>query len=159
MLAKEPFIIEGAKSSIKLDDPVLRKYEAIRAIILGDLTKTQASSKFNLSREILYRSLKAFEEEGLQGLLPKKTGPKKPRIRHHEVEKKVIALKFQFPSMNNNEMAQILKKEGIPISSRTVARIYNKYGLFSQAQKKREVLKLVLARGQSGRLWLRNILK
>lgn len=149
MAAKNPFTIEGSKSSIKSNDPVLRKYEAIRAIILGYLNKSEASRKFNLSREMLYRSLEAFEKHGLQGLLPEKTGPKKARISRDEIEKKVITLKFQFPSLGKEEMAQTLKKEGIPISSRTVARIYNKYGLFGRAQKKKEVLSSVLVRDPS----------
>ncbi|MFQ5976403.1 MAG: transposase, partial [Candidatus Hydrothermarchaeales archaeon] len=149
MAIKNPFTIEGSKSSIKSDDPVLRKYEAVRAIILGHLNKSEASRKFNLSREMLYRSLVVFEKQGLQGLLPKKTGPKKARISRNEIEKKVIALKFQFPSLGNEEMAQTLKKEDIPISSRTIARIYNKYGLFGRAQKKKELLSSVLVREPS----------
>ena len=149
MAAKNPFTIVGPKSSIKSDDPVLRKYEAVRAIILGHLNKSEAARKFNLSREMLYRSLEAFEKHGLQGLLPEKTGPKKARIGRDEIEKKVIALKFQFPSLGKEDMAQTLKKEDILISSRTVARLYNKYGLFVRAQKKKELLSSVLVREPS----------
>jgi transposase len=68
------------------EDLVQLKYEALRALKREDYTVSRASVEFGLSRPTLYLSQAQFEDQGLQGLLPDKRGPKKP----HKLTERVL---------------------------------------------------------------------
>ncbi len=58
------------------NDLVQVKYEMLRSVQMGALPVVQAALAFGLSRPVFYVTRAQFNREGLQGLLPRKRGPK-----------------------------------------------------------------------------------
>src|SRR3990172_2441182 len=54
------------------------KYEALRALQADDFSITRAAHEFGVSRPTLYQAQDRFNQQGLEGLLARKRGPKKP---------------------------------------------------------------------------------
>jgi transposase len=52
------------------------KYELLRRVREEGHSVTEASAAFGVSRPTFYEALRAFEREGLAGLIPKKRGPR-----------------------------------------------------------------------------------
>ena len=52
------------------------KYEMLRRVAVDGWSVTQATHAFGYSRPAFYQARTAFAHEGLQGLIPKKRGPK-----------------------------------------------------------------------------------
>jgi len=67
-------------------DLVQVKYELLRRVRLGGESVTKAVSAFGFSRPTYYLALKAFEQDGLAGLIPQKRGPR----RAHKLTKEVM---------------------------------------------------------------------
>jgi len=61
------------------NDLVQLKYETIRAVEVEGQPIAQAALDSGLSRPTIYEARENFRQEGIQGLLPEKRGPKKPR--------------------------------------------------------------------------------
>jgi hypothetical protein len=70
-----------------------------------------------------------FRDDGALALLPQKTGPKTPSVRTDEVERQVIRHRFLDPEASADIIAQKLRQAGLPISTRSVERVIEKYGL------------------------------
>ena len=68
-------------------DLVQVKYEMLRRVRLEGQSVVDTSRDFGLSRPTFYQALRAFEREGLSGLLPVKKGPKRP----HKMSASVLA--------------------------------------------------------------------
>jgi transposase len=54
------------------------KYEALRAMKQDQYPLARAAKEFGLSRPTLYQAQAQLEQQGLEGLLPRKRGPKNP---------------------------------------------------------------------------------
>ncbi len=59
-------------------DLIQVKYEMIRKVKKEEWTVERASKNFGFSRPSFYDAQRAFESEGIPGLIPKKRGPKNP---------------------------------------------------------------------------------
>lgn len=57
-------------------DLVQVKYEMLRSVEVDGSSVTAASRTFGLSRPTYYAARRAFEQEGLLGLVPKRRGPR-----------------------------------------------------------------------------------
>lgn len=67
-------------------DLVQVKYEMLRKVSVDKKPISNTAVNFGFSRPVFYQSRKAFENNGIMGLIPKKRGPKFP----HKVNQDVI---------------------------------------------------------------------
>ncbi len=70
-----------------------------------------------------------FNEGGILALQNQKRGPKTKSVRTEEVERQVIRHRFLDPDASIDVIAQKLRQAGIGISTRSVQRVIEKYGL------------------------------
>ena len=64
------------------------KYETLRALEADGYSVARAATEFGLSRPTIYQAQDQFTKAGLEGLLPRKRGPKQahkltPEVRHY----------------------------------------------------------------------------
>ena len=93
------------------------------------LGAAEAARKHGLTRQRYYQVLKLFKKQGAVALQPQKTGPKHNSVRTDEVERQVIRHRFLDPDASADIIAQKLRQAGFPISTRSVERVIEKYGL------------------------------
>jgi transposase len=93
------------------------------------LGAAQAARKYGLTRQRYYQLLQLFQERGALALLPQKRGPKSNYVRTDEVERQVIRHRFLDPDASVDVIAQKLRQAGFLISTRSVERVVEKYGL------------------------------
>ena len=97
------------------------KYEALRALQADDYSMTRAAEEFGLSRPTLYQAQDQFKTEGLEGLLARKRGPKKPHKLTPEVQQYLQELKASEPGLGALELVRCLhQKLKLKIHPRTV---------------------------------------
>ena len=68
-------------------DMIQVKYEMLRKVRSDESSVTKAAQEFGFSRVSFYKIKEAFQKYGLEGLIPKKRGPKK----RHKVTEEVVA--------------------------------------------------------------------
>jgi transposase len=88
-----------------------------------------AAQKYGLSRQRYYQVQKQFHEKGLTALFSQKRGPKSNSVRTDEVERQVIRHRFLDPDASADIIAQKLRQAGFVVSTRSVERAIEKYGL------------------------------
>ena len=93
------------------------------------LGAAEAARKHGLTRQRYYQVLHLFQKQGARGLQPQKRGPKTNYVRTDEVERQVIRHRFLDPEASVDLIAQKLRQAGFFISTRSVARVIEKYGL------------------------------
>ena len=93
------------------------------------LGATKAADKLGLSKQRYFQLLKLFRQHGSAGLQGHKPGPKHNYVRTDEVERQVIRHRFLDPDATVDIIAQKLRQAGFAISTRSVDRIIEKYGL------------------------------
>jgi transposase len=114
---------------IPADDPITPR---LLMLIEGEcegLGPMQAAQKHGLSRQRYYQLHKQFQEQGALGLQNQKCGPKTNSVRTDEVERQVIRHRFLDPDASVDLIAQKLRQAGFEISTRSVERVIEKYGL------------------------------
>lgn len=88
-----------------------------------------AALKYSVTRQRYYQVLRQFEEQGALALQPQKRGPKTNYVRTDEVERQVIRQRFLDPDASADIIAQKLRQAGFAISTRSVERVIETYGL------------------------------
>jgi transposase len=88
-----------------------------------------AAQKYGLSRQRYYQVQKKFQENGMLALVNQKRGPKTNSVRTDEVERQVIRQRFLDPDASADVIAQKLRQAGFDISTRSVERVIEAYGL------------------------------
>jgi transposase len=88
-----------------------------------------AAQKHGLTRQRYYQLLNLFRDRGALALQTQKRGPKTNYVRTDEVERQVIRHRFLDPDASVDIIAQKLRQSGFPISTRSVERVVEKYGL------------------------------
>lgn len=97
------------------------KYEALRAIQKDDYSITQAADEFGLSRPTLYHAQEQFGQQGLEGLLARKRGPKKARKLTPEVRQYLTEQADAQPSEGARQLARrVSEKFKIQLHPRTI---------------------------------------
>jgi transposase len=89
----------------------------------------KAADKFGLSKQRYFQLLKLYREQGSPGLLGHKTGPKRNYVRTDEVVRQIIRHRFLDPDATLDILAQKLRQAGFPVSTRSVVRVIEEYGL------------------------------
>jgi len=117
----------GRSFKIDLTSPSQVKYEMIRMYYLEHHSVEEIISIFGYSsRQSFYTALHSFEEEGIEALVSRSTGPKGCYRRTEKVEQRIIQIRFEDKTKDMYQIADILKEEGYKISARSVARTLSK---------------------------------
>ena len=88
-----------------------------------------AALKHGVTRQRYYQVLKQFEKGGAAAIQPQRRGPKTNYVRTDEVEKQVIRHRFLDPDASADVIAQKLRQAGFQVSTRSVERVIETYGL------------------------------
>jgi transposase len=102
------------------------------------LGAAKAARKFDLSRQRYFQLLKLYREQGSAGLQGHKPGPKRNYIRSDKLVRAVIRHRFLDPDSTVGAIAEKLREAGFPVSSRSVARVIEEYGLHKKGLKRVE---------------------
>jgi transposase len=86
------------------------KYEALRAIQADGWSLSQVARDFGLSRPTVYETQNLFTLQGLDGLVPRKSGPKTAHKFTPEVLDFLEATRGQEPAISAEHLAQQLKQ-------------------------------------------------
>lgn len=104
-------------------DIVQVKYELLRRVQTEGISIAEAAKNFGISRLSYYRILAVFNEHGLQGLVPKKRGPKEAHKLNIEVLKYINEQMQENPSIKISELKlTIEKKFDLSLHPRTIER-------------------------------------
>jgi transposase len=88
-----------------------------------------AAAKYGITRQRYYQVFKKFQDGGAAALPMQKRGPKANSVRTDEVERQVIRHRFLDPDASADIIAQKLRQAGFAVSTRSVERVIEKYGL------------------------------
>jgi len=88
-----------------------------------------AASKFGYSKQRYFQLLHDYREKGALALHSNKRGPKTNYRRTDEVVRQVIRFRFLDPDASPEVICQKLQQTGSSISTRTVERVIEAYGL------------------------------
>ncbi len=88
-----------------------------------------AALKYGITKQRYYQLLKKYEEGGASAIQPQKRGPKTNYVRTDELEKQVIRHRFLDPDASADVIAQKLRQAGFQVSTRSVERVIEEYGL------------------------------
>ena len=124
-LVNDPAFQSGA--FFDAHDLIQVKYEMLRLAEKDGISVTEAASRFGFSRESFYKNKVAFENEGIRGLIPKKTGPKGSTKLTCEGEVFIDQCILNNPNAKAKEINDSLRrKTGITVHDRTIERYLSK---------------------------------
>ena len=86
------------------------KYEALRALQADDRSLSQVARDFGLSRPTVYEAKNLLALQGLDGLVPRKSGPKTAHKFTPEVLDFLQAVRAQEPAMSAEELSRRAKQ-------------------------------------------------
>ena len=93
------------------------------------LGRSQAAQKHGITRQRYHQVLLQFNEGGILALQNQKRGPKTKSVRTDEVVRQIIRHRFLDPDATLDIIAQKLRQAGFPVSTRSVVRVIEEYGL------------------------------
>ena len=109
------------------NDLIQVKYEMIRRVNTNGWSIKKAAKTFGFSRPSFYKAKKAFEEKGITGLIPEKTGPKEPHKLSGEVIKYLEKLQCQTPKLKAQTLTDRIKEKfEVKIDTRSIYRALEK---------------------------------
>lgn len=97
------------------------KYETLRALKAEGSSIAKAAADFGLSRPTIYQAQASFAQKGVEGLLPRKTGPKHPRKLTPEVRQHIQELVQAEPEVGAAELARRMRQRfNVELHPRTI---------------------------------------
>jgi len=103
------------------EDLLQLKYETLRALEAEGYSIARAATEFGLSRPTIYQTQQQFQEQGLQGLLPQKRGPKNPRKLTAEIRQHLQELVAAEPELKAPELTVRLRRRfKVKVHPRTI---------------------------------------
>ncbi len=90
-------------------DIVQLKYEMLRRERHDDLSVTQAAARFGFSRVTFYEARRAFESQGILGLIPKKRGPRAGHKLTPDVVAFLVEERRAHPALSSAELVERIK--------------------------------------------------
>ena len=124
-------LLRGPDGSLAVapDDDVTCKLAMLIAgecLGLGPLT---AANAFGYSKQRYVQLRDSFAERGAAALVNRKTGPQRNYRRTDEAVRQAGRHRFLDPEASPDVIAQRLRQAGVPISTRSVERIIEQFGL------------------------------
>lgn len=109
------------------EDLIQVKYEMLRRVKKNGWKIKRASKTFGFSRPFFYQARRAFEMEGIAGLIPKKRGPKQPHKFSREVMLYLEELIKQNRQIKTMELSSRIEKHfGLKVHPRSIQRALEK---------------------------------
>jgi transposase len=97
------------------------KYEALRAIQTDGYSIVRTATEFGLSRPTLYQAQDRLQARGLEGLLPRKRGPKSPHKLTERVRQHLRELAAAEPQLDARQLARRLRQRfKVKVHPRTI---------------------------------------
>lgn len=113
-------------------DLVQVKYEMLRKVSHEKLSISEVSKSYGFSRPSFYEAKNSFEQNGLIGLIPKKTGPQKARKLTEDIVDFIVEMKNSKPI----ELIELIKSNfNISVHQRTIERALSKRKKKSTSKK------------------------
>jgi transposase len=85
--------------------------------------------EFDRSRSTYYEKLRRFREQGLEGLLPRPSGPRSAWRRPLEVVRFIVTARLRHPDRSAPAISEDLARLGHKVSVRSVERTLTQFGL------------------------------
>jgi transposase len=109
------------------NDLVQLKYETLRALEADGQSLSAAAVDSGLSRPTVYEAQSNFLAHGMEGLLPKKRGPKNPRKLKPEVREFLEQSLSSDPEVKSSELVRKVRQRfGMDVHPRTVEKALKK---------------------------------
>ncbi len=103
------------------EDLLQLKYETLRALELENYPLAKAARDFGLSRPTIYQAQSQFQEQGLEGLLPRQRGPKAAHKLTEEVLQYFQEQVAAQPNLKAHELARRVRHRfGVKLHPRTI---------------------------------------
>jgi transposase len=113
----------GSSEFFDARDLVQVKYEMVRRVEADGLSVSAAAGAFGFSRQSYYSAARALADEGLQGLVPAKPGPRGAHKLTNEVLDHVEELRQADPELGAAELAAaVAERFGVVVHRRSVER-------------------------------------
>lgn len=127
-LQNNAFVGPAGSFSVAENDQVTRR---LAMLLEGEceLGPKAAAEKFGISRQRYFQLRQQFDKSGAEGLLAQKRGPKRNYRRTNELVRQVIRHRFLDPDATADVIAQKLRQTEWQISTRSVERVIEDYGL------------------------------
>lgn len=104
-------------------DLVQVKYEMLRRVCEEGVAVSRTAEAFGFSRVAFYEIRRAFEREGLAGLLPRRRGPKRAHKITTDVVDFVLGRLASDASLRSGALADLVRKRfGVRVHPRSVER-------------------------------------
>jgi transposase len=108
-------------------DLVQLKYETLRAVEVEGEPIARAAADFGLSRPTIYEAQQSFEANGMEGLLPKKRGPKSPHKLTPQVRRYLEECRTAQPEIKAGELVQKVRQRfRVAVHPRTLEKALQK---------------------------------
>ncbi len=114
---------------VPLDDEITLKLSMLIEGECEGLGPGQAARKYDFSKQRYFQLRTAFGAYGAIALRSQKRGPKNNYRRTHEVVRQIIRHRFLDPDATADVIAQKLRQCGLDISTRSVERVVQEFGL------------------------------
>jgi hypothetical protein len=114
---------------VSADDAVTCKLAMLIAGECLGLGPVEAAKAFGYSKQRYFQLRDAFAAHGAADLVNHKPGPKRNYRRTDEAIRQVVRHRFLDPEASPEVIAQRLRQAGVPISTRSVERIIEQFGL------------------------------
>lgn len=128
-LKKQALVGTHGTLAVQEDDEITLKLAMLIEGECEGLGATDAARKFGFSRQRYFQLRTAFNELGAEALQSRKRGPKTLYRRTAEVLRQVIRHRFLDPEASAEVIAQKLSQGGMKISTRSVQRVFEEFGL------------------------------
>ena len=131
VLAEDRLRFTGTGGSLLVpdDDEVSRRLAMLIEGECEELGPSKAAQKYGFTRQRYYQILADFFEEGAEGLRLLTPGPKSDYRRTLDVMKLVVRCRYLDPDSSAAVIAQKIRQQDFPISTRSVERIIADWGL------------------------------
>jgi transposase len=117
----------GAEYFLQPGPAAQRRYEALRAYFVDELSAAEVADRFGYSTASVHQMATVLRSGRMALFLDAKPGPKGPRKATPALREKILALRAADHSVT--EIAAALTAEGLPVSAQTVWQILDRDGL------------------------------
>ena len=108
---------------LRTDDVALKRYEMVRARLVGRRKVLDICDAFGVTLPTLYKWIHRFEEGGVPALADRSHAPHQPNRIPEVTEAAIAALRREDPARGSSSIAEALGERGIAVSPRTVRRV------------------------------------
>jgi hypothetical protein len=126
---KHALVGPAGELAVPPDDEVTVKLAMLYAGQCTDLGPLQAAVQFGFSKQRYYQLRQLFLEHGALALQSQTRGPKSHYRRTGELVRQVIRHRFLDSDASPDVIAQKLRQTGFVISTRSVQRVIEEFGL------------------------------